>query len=369
MRIGIIAPPWVPTPPPAYGGTETVVDTLARGLVQAGHDVRLFASGDSTSEVARDYVVPVAPGIDVGGSALEFHHIAHAYQLFADFDIVHDHTILGPLYASMRVEAPVVTTNHNPFSDPFATVLAAIGANVPIIAISEHHARSAGDIPIAAVIRHGVELSQFPLGKGEGGFALFLGRMTEDKGAHRAIRIAKAAGVRLVLAGKMHTDLEQQYFASEVAPLLSSSAEYVGEVDVPTKLELLSEAACLLNPIAWPEPFGMVMIEALACATPVLALASGAAPEIVEHGYNGFLGESEEDLVEGLRHLSEIDRSNCRASAEAKFSATRMVNEHVALYEKIIAERSRGKKPRRAAKGAHRETQSSRTAPPGPSDA
>jgi glycosyltransferase involved in cell wall biosynthesis len=337
MRIGVIAPPWVPIPPPAYGGTEVVVDTLTTGLLKAGHDVRLFASGDSSTDVPLEWVIPVAPGIDTGGSAVEFHHVKSAYDAFSDCDVIHDHTVLGPLYGARNARRPVVTTNHNPFALPFSAILADVAASVPIIAISHHHARSAAPIPIAAVIHHGVEPSKFPIGDGGGGYVLFLGRMSEGKGAHRALRIAREAGVELVLAGKMHTDAEHEYFDTHVAPHLGKGATYVGEVDAVTKVELLTKAACVLNPIAWPEPFGMVMIESLACGTPVLALASGAAPEIIEHGVTGFLADSEDELVRHLAELDSIERVACRARVEAQFSAGRMVRDHVQLYEQLIA--------------------------------
>lgn len=345
MHIGIIAPPWVAIPPPAYGGTEAVIDTLVRGLVQEGHHVELFASGDSTADVATRYIVARAPGIDVGGSALEFQHVAAAYAAFATMDIIHDHTVLGPIYAAGRSITARVTTNHNPFIEPFNSIFRAAGASIPVIAISQHHAESAGGLPIAGVIHHGVDASQFPLGTGGGDYALFLGRMIAEKGAHRAIQIAKAAGMPIVLAGKMHSRAETEYFEEVVAPLLGDGAAYVGEVDAKTKLELLSEAKCLLNPIAWAEPFGMVMIESFACGTPVLALAHGAAPEIIEHNRTGFLSTDEDGLIAGLARLEELDRDACRRAAEGKFSAKRMVEEHVALYERLIAqhgESSRG---------------------------
>ena len=338
MRIGVIAPPWVPVPPRAYGGTEAVIDLLARGLASAGHEVTLFATGDSDCPVDRAFVVETAPGIDVGGSALELSHVAAAYERFEGYDIVHDHTIIGPLFAADRGLGPVVTTNHNPFAGRFAAALRALRGRIPIVAVSEHHASTARDIPVAAVIRHGIDADRLALGKGDGNYALFLGRMAEEKGAHRAVRVALEAGVRLLVAGKAQTAQEQAYLNDEVLPLLKAPSEFLGEVDYETKVSLLQHATCLINPILWPEPFGMVMIEALACGTPVIALAYGAAPEIVEDAKTGFLADSEEELVGALSRVDEIDREACRYAAEHQFAARRMVDEHVVFYERVIEE-------------------------------
>jgi glycosyltransferase involved in cell wall biosynthesis len=337
LRIGLIAPPWLAVPPTGYGGTEVVLDILARGLVTAGHEVTLFTTGDSTSPVKREFVLDVAPGIDVGGSPIEVHHVAHAYRALAAMDVIHDHTAIGPFYAANRIDRCVVTTNHNPFAGQFRTLFGLVAGQVPIIAISEHHARSASPLPIESVIYHGVVPEEFPLGSGSGGYALFLGRMSPAKGAHRALSIARAAGVRLVLAGKMHTDAEIAYFEAEIRPHLGPGAEYVGEVGGREKLALLGEASFLLNPIAWDEPFGMVMVEALACGTPVLALCFGAAPEIVTDGLTGFVTTTTEDLVAAICRVGELDRSACRRAVEERFSAARMTEAHVALYRRLYS--------------------------------
>lgn len=323
-------------PPVAYGGTEAVIDVLARGLVAAGHEVLLFASGDSTTAVPRESVIPIAPGIDAGGSALEIEHVSHAYAALAEMDVIHDHTIVGPLLFGRRSDVACVTTNHNPFTEPFVSGFRDLGDDVPIIAISEHHRRSAAPIPIAAMIHHGLFPNEFPAGDGDGDYALFLGRMTPDKGAHRAIDLAEEAGIRLLLAGKVHTEAERRYFAEEVEPRLGVRCEYLGEIDRLRKVELLGRARCLLNPIAWPEPFGLVMIEALACGTPVITLAHGAASEIVENGITGFIADDLDGLRIALGKLDTLDRATCRAAIAGHFSARRMVAEHVALYESVL---------------------------------
>jgi hypothetical protein len=182
VRIAIVAPPWVPVPPPAYGGTEAVLDNLARGLLEAGHDVLLFATGDSTCAAPTAWALEGAAGTVDSGSATELYHVVHAYDVIREWgaDIVHDHTLVGPVYGQ-RFEVPVVTNNHGPFDGELGALYRAIADTVPVIAISHHHAESAGGMPIAAVIHHGVDVDSFPLGTGDGGHALFLGRMSPDK--------------------------------------------------------------------------------------------------------------------------------------------------------------------------------------------
>lgn len=336
-RIAIIAPPWVPVPPPAYGGTEAVLDNLARGLRDAGHDVLLFATGDSGCDVPTRWVLERAAGTVATGSATELHHVIQAYEAILEWgaDIVHDHTLVGPVYA-LRFDVPVVTTNHGPFDGELGALYRAIGDRVPVVAISQHHASSAPGIPVAAAIHHGVDVDTFPLGGGGGGYALFLGRMSPDKGVHTAARIARDAGVALRIAAKMREPAEHAYFSEEVAPLLGDGVEYVGEVGGADKLDLLADSACLLNPIAWPEPFGMVMIEALACGTPVVATPWGSVPELIRDGITGFIRADARDLVDALRRVGSIDRGQCRKEAAERFSTERMVADHLALYERVI---------------------------------
>lgn len=336
MRIAIIAPPWVPVPPPAYGGTEAVLDTLARGLQAAGHDVLLFTTGDSTCAVPRAWEFEHSVGVGAGGAAAELRHTIAAYEAAAGCDVVHDHTLVGPVYAHMCPDLPVVTTNHGPFEPDLASLYRRVSPRVPVIAISHDQASTARGVRLAGVIHHGVDVRAHPFGDGGGGYALFLGRMSPDKGVHTAARVARAAGMPLRIAAKMTELAEQEYFSAMVEPLLGGDVEYVGEVGGADKLELLAEAACLLNPIAWREPFGMVMAEAAACGTPVVATPAGAAAEIVVAGVTGFLAPDEAGLVSALGRLDEIDRKVCRRMAEARFSAERMVAEHVEVYRRVV---------------------------------
>jgi len=317
-----------------------VIDRLARGFAENGHHVVLFATGDSTCPVQTRWAFPEAMAERMGNAVVEIHHVANAYRELADvggFDIVHDHTLVGPLLSARYPELTVVTTNHGPFDRELSSLYRSVTPRVSVVAISDHHARSATDVPISAVIRHGLNLAEFPVGAGDGGYFLYLGRMTPEKGARTAALVARRAGVPLVIAAKCREPAEQDYFEREVRPLLGGDVEFVGEVGGAEKIRLLGGARALLNPITWPEPFGLVMIEALACGTPVLAFPQGSAPEIVDHGVTGFLCDDATEMELAVGRVDELDRRSCRRAAEQSFSTHRMVHEHLALYDSLLA--------------------------------
>jgi glycosyltransferase involved in cell wall biosynthesis len=345
MRVGLIATPWTPTPPLLYGGIELVVDRLARGFSAAGHDVVLFATGDSTCPVPRHHLLDEADGERIGNGVTELRHALAAYECLRDegCDVIHDHTLAGPLLGPSIVRdprVPIVTTVHGPLAsellDVYRHVAAAGGGRVSLIAVSHAQRRPVPALPVAAVIHHGIDAADFPVGRGDGGYALFLGRMSPDKGAHRAIAAARKAGVPLVLAGKLREDAEHAYFDSEVRPLLGLDAEYVGEVPHDEKVRLLAGACALLFPIRWNEPFGLVMLEAMACGTPVLAFREGAAPEVVEDGVTGYLCDDEAHMAECLTQLDTLSRAACRRSVETAFSTARMAADHIALFDRLV---------------------------------
>jgi len=338
MRIGLIAPPWIPVPPPAYGGTEVVIGNLARGLLALGHDVRLFTVGESTCPVPRQWLFssPVEP---IGAPAAEAAHALAAYEALADADIIHDHTDLGPRLAGRRgiIRAPVVTTFHARVTPQSRRLLAETARHAAIVAISHAQARSFAGIPVAAVIHHGIDLDVYTPGPGLGGYVLFIGRMSADKGVHHAVRAARRAGWPLIISAKMREPAERAYFDEQVRPLLRPGDARPAEQPLAARLALLRNAVALLNPITWPEPFGLVMAEALACATPVLAFPNGAAPEIIDHGRTGYLCQGEEDMTAALADVHRIDRPDCRAAAERRFSVARMAADHERLYRAILA--------------------------------
>ncbi|MFK0040132.1 glycosyltransferase family 4 protein [Paenarthrobacter sp. NPDC090517] len=335
MRIGLIVGPWFTVPPEKYGGTERVVDALARALSDAGHEVLLATAADSTCPV------PQIPGFgpavpeDLGQSFSELGHVIKAYAELRDVDIIHDHTLAGPLYAHRPPGVPVVTTIHGPLSPIYAPLYRDMAQDTAIIAISHDQCSRVEDLEISAVIHHGIDLSAVSVGRGAGGYACFVGRMCPDKGLMEAVAIAREAGVPLRIAAKMHAPDEQGYFRDVVQPALASNEEFLGELSDPEKYELMGDAIALLNPIQWHEPFGLVMIEALATGTPVLATPIGAAPEIVRHGVTGFVGSARE-LADSVARIPELNREACRRSVEESFSAQRMASDHVDLYAKVI---------------------------------
>ncbi|WP_427134154.1 glycosyltransferase family 4 protein [Pseudarthrobacter sp. S9] len=335
MRIGLIAPPWFQVPPPSYGGTESVIDTLARGLADAGHEVLLAASGDSTCPVPRVPGLPSADTTTLGSSREEIRHVVRSYAAMTDVDILHDHTLIGPLYRHRPLGVPLVTTTHGPFAPDLRDLYQAISADAAVVAISHHQASTARNFKVARVIHHGIDVGSVPTGSGSGQYACFLGRMNPSKGIREAIMIARRAQMPLRIAAKMHDKAEHEYFTTVIQPLLGPDVEYLGELDAEAKYRLLGEAAALLSPLQWPEPFGLVMIEALATGTPVVSTRRGAAPEIVTDGLTGFLRTGEHELASALQNAASLDRGGCRRSVEERFSSLRMVQRHLQLYSEL----------------------------------
>jgi glycosyltransferase involved in cell wall biosynthesis len=243
----------------------------------------------------------------------------------------------------------VVVTNHGLFSADTRRIFARIAGWAAIVAISADQAGRAGEVPIAAVIHHGIDLTAYRPGPEVGDHLVFIGRMSPDKGVDRAVRIARAAGRPLRIVAKMREPDEAAYFETRVRPLLSAEDEVLGEIEVPERLAILQRSVALLDPIGWPEPFGLVMAEALASGTPVVAFDAGAAREIVTPGVTGFLCDDEAGAVAAVGRVGEIDRARCRADAEARFSIERMAADHERLYESVLA---RSLSTRAAASGA-----------------
>ncbi len=337
MRIGLIAPPWLPVPAPAYGGTEAAVDVLARGLKAAGHEVVLYTTTESSCPVTVRASAPCAPRWRMGHSLIELPHVIDAYRALVDCDVVHDHTVLGPVHAGTLGTArpPVCATVHGSFDDAAHKIYSTLDPSVRLIGISRHQA-STSPVRLDAVIHHGIDTSRVPMGRGDGGYVAFLGRMTPEKGVHLAIRAARNAGMPLRIAAKMVEDTEIEYFHTCIEPLLGSGVEYLGELGHEEKFELLCGAVALVNPIQWDEPFGVVMIEALAAGTPVLAVPKGSAPEIVRHGRNGYLCDDLDQLVVAIAAAGNLDRNYCRSDAEDRFSMERLADDHVTLYHGMV---------------------------------
>jgi glycosyltransferase involved in cell wall biosynthesis len=343
LRIGLVAPPWVPVPPATYGGTELVVDTLARGLAADGHDVVLVATADSTCPVPTISIFETAPR-PMNTAAEELRHVQGAYDALAgEVDVIHDHTNLGPTWAlAAGVTTPIVATAHGPITDLNRGVYAVIGRTVHLTAISYRQQELAGDLPFHHVIHHGLDPSRFEPGPGDGGYLMFVGRMSREKGVREAVQIACGAKLPLVVASKMREDVEIEYFEQRVRPVADSSVVFLGELATKERDSLLSHAMALVNPIDWEEPFGLVMIEALALGTPAIVTPHGAAPEIVTDGVTGFVVEDVEQGVAAVRRIGEIDRRVCRRAVEGYFSAERMVTQYEDLYCEVLT-RSRAR--------------------------
>ncbi|WAH95947.1 glycosyltransferase [Arthrobacter sp. MMS18-M83] len=338
MRIGLVAPPWIPVPPPAYGGTESIIDILARGLSAAGHDVLLAAASGSTCPVAKVPGPPLADGSRIGNGTDELRHSVYAFAAMEGVDLIHDNTLAGPLYRHRPGGIPLVATAHLPFSAENHDIYQAMATDTAIIAISHHQADTAPGIKTRRVIHHGIDTQSVPLGSGDGGYASFLGRMHPGKGLPEAIEAAKLAQIPLRIAAKMYSAEEHEYYSAVIAPLLGPDVEYLGELNAADKFVLLGGSVALLNPIQWDEPFGMAMIEALATGTPVVATFRGSAPEIVCEGVTGYLGSNPPELASALVAAATLDRGECRRAAETYFGAERMVAEHLELYEELLAE-------------------------------
>ncbi|UVJ40029.1 glycosyltransferase family 4 protein [Arthrobacter sp. CJ23] len=338
MRIGLIAPPWLPIPPTGYGGTETAIHALAVSLQAAGHTVLLAAPSDSTCPVERLGGFAPAQRSEMGHTNAELPHVVRAYRELSDVDIIHDHTLAGPLYRHRPADIPVVCTIHSAITAALRPVYEAISRDVSLLAISQHQADTAPGVRIRRVIHHGLDTSAIPVGAGTGGYACFLGRIAPAKGVVEAIEVARRAGIRLKIAAKMSEREELDYFHSAVEPLLGANEEFLGEVDSAGKFALLGGAVALLNPLQWDEPFGLVMIEALASGTPVVATPRGAAPEIIDDGVTGFLGSGTEELALALQRAAGLGRQSCRAAVESRFSAELMARRHAELFDEVLAE-------------------------------
>jgi glycosyltransferase involved in cell wall biosynthesis len=336
MRIGMIVPPWLPVPPTAYGGIESVVGSLTVALAEAGHEVILAASADSTCPVE---LLPGAGPSDadtIGMSLQELAHIVRSYAILPEVDVIHDHTLSGPLYWNRPPGIPLVSTVHAPFTRDVLDIYRHMPADCTVVAISAHQASTGDGVNVDRVIHHGLDPSSIPVGNGQGGFACFLGRMHPNKGVREAILIAREAGVPLRLAAKMREPLEYHYFDSAIRPLLGGDIEFLGELTGAEKYELVGDAVALLNPIQWAEPFGMVLIEALATGTPVIATPRGSAPEIIDDGRTGYLRNDNAALARVLQVAGELDRATCRTAVEERFSATKMAADYARLYADVL---------------------------------
>jgi glycosyltransferase involved in cell wall biosynthesis len=339
MRIAQVAPLYESVPPKYYGGTERVVSYLTEELVRQGHEVTLFASGDSETKARLVPACRRSLRLDKHCQDQMAHHLVmleHVFQRAGDFDIVHFHVDYLHFPMSRRQPITHVTTLHGRLDIADLVPLYQEFRDMPVISISNGQREPLPWANWQATVHHGLPADMYRFRAEPGSYLAFLGRISPEKRVDRAIEIARQVGMPLKIAAKVDR-VDKDYFDSMIAPLLHNSlVEFVGEIGDDDKDEFLGNAYTLLFPIDWPEPFGLVMIEAMACGTPVIAYRGGAVPEVMEQGHTGSIVEGLEDAVEAVRRVPELSRKRCREVFEKRFTATRMAHDYVHIFERLI---------------------------------
>ncbi len=363
MRIAQIAPIWETIPPRFYGGTELVVNLLTEELIRMGHEVVLFAAGGSKTSARlvagsdfplrelpeklpqyADQAHSLYPGSQIS-AFYELKMLQHVFNMADQFDVIHNHLGFMALPFASLSKTPVVTTLHGAFkTDTLATFCETqffkSFPTLPMVSISDYQRKPCPNLNYAGTVYHGLDVKKYypSFTYGDKHYLAFLGRFCEEKGPHHAIRAAKETGWKLIMAGKVDCDDEQQFFKTQIEPHIDGDQiQYIGELDHPRKVALLQNAAATLCPVTWPEPFGLVLIESLACGTPVLAMRHGSIPEIIAHGQTGFVSDTVEELISHIRQIPQIDRRICRSHVETRFSVQRMTSDYVAIYQQLAA--------------------------------
>jgi glycosyltransferase involved in cell wall biosynthesis len=338
LRIAQIAPLIESVPPKYYGGTERVVAYLTDALVKLGNDVTLFASGDSITQARLVSVIPTSLRLSncvdqMAGNILQLQEVMDRSN---EFDLLHFHTDYLHFPVTRFCTKKTLTTLHGRLDIPELQPLYKKFNDAPVISISNAQRKPLPMANWVATVYHGLPVDLYQPGNGEGDYVVFLGRFSPEKRADRAIEIAKRAGMKIKIAAKVDK-ADERYFEKEIRPLLDQPhVEYLNEIGEPEKGPLLANAKALLFPIDWPEPFGMVLIEAMACGTPIIAYSHGSVPEIIEHGKTGFIVNTRDKAVEALRNIHLINREECRATFEKKFSNIVMAKNYMRLYERSL---------------------------------
>jgi glycosyltransferase involved in cell wall biosynthesis len=340
MRIAQVAPLYESVPPKYYGGTERIVSYLTEELVAQGHDVTLFASGDSRTAAE---LVPMCPrSLRLDRSCVDqlVHHLLMLEQVLrrADaFDVIHFHVDYLHFPLSRRARYPHVTTLHGRLDIPDLVPLYEEFPDEPLVSISDAQRLPLSWVNWLGTVYHGLPRDLYRFHPERGSYLACLGRISPEKRVDRAIEIAKQVGIPLRIAAKVDK-ADQEYFDTVIEPLLHDPlVEFIGEIADDEKNAFLGNAQALLFPIDWPEPFGIVMIEAMACGTPVIAYSHGSVPEVMEQGRTGYVVEELDDAVEAVRRLSRLSRARCREVFEERFTAARMARDYVAVYERLVA--------------------------------
>lgn len=339
MKIAQIAPIVERVPPKKYGGTERMVHALTEELVKRGHEVTLFASGDSVTSAKLESVYPrslrEAKIKDIyGTNTWTLLNMGLAYDMQDEFDIIHDHLAPLSLTAANLATTPVVATMHGAFSVDNRKLFQTLRTPY-VVTISESQMYSLPDLNHAGTVHNGLPMEHYPFGERQGDYLLFVGRISPEKGVHFAVEAALELDLPLILAAKVDV-YDLPYFREYIEPHLSERIRWIGEVDEGDRNKLMANARCFLHPVTWREPFGLTLIEAMACGCPVVAFDKGAIPEIVNTGVTGYVVHDLETMIEAIRNIGAIDRKACREHALTHFSAKRMADGYEAVYRKIL---------------------------------
>lgn len=341
MRIAQIAPPWLPVPPVGYGGIEWVVSLLADGLVHAGHDVTLFATGDSRTDAALESIVPVAPGsAEINSVWLDTLQTLAAFRDPDRFDVIHTHLQFSQIVAAAMSDQVCVHTLHGACTDRARPIYELAADAQWYVAISQAQQRTYPDLRWAGVVYNGIDLDRYPLVADKEDFLLFMGRAAPEKGLRRAVETARLTGLPLVIAVKVAAPNEVAEWEA-LQPLLPEGTVVLGEISHAEKVDLYGRARAVLFPIDWDEPFGLVMTEAMACGTPVIATDRGSVPEVIEDGRTGAIVSVDgfaEQAAAALERVASIDPVACRDHVAERFSSQTMVQGYQAVYERALAE-------------------------------
>ncbi|MCA1833536.1 MAG: glycosyltransferase family 4 protein [Actinomycetota bacterium] len=347
MRIAVVAPPWISVPPAGYGGIEWVVSLLVEELVRRAHDVTLFASGGSQTKAELISVFDDPPTSRMHENVADARHAAEVVRVIQEragtdraFDVVHDHSACIMLAAAPLLPVPLVHTLHGAFTEEMRNLYRQVAHAATFVAISETQRAGMPELPVRAIVPNSVDADAFTFAKAKQDYLLCLGRVSRPKGQDVAIEVAQRAGMPLVLAGKVDPGDDTAYFDREILPYVDGQQiRFEGEVPDERKRELMAGARAMLFPIRWPEPFGLVMVEAMASGTPVIATRQGAVPEVVRDGVTGFIVEKSEDMPAALQRLDEIDPAACRNEAEKRFSPAVMADGYERIYEAVVMRR------------------------------
>jgi len=334
MKIAMLSPLSWRTPPRHYGPWENVVSLLTEQLVAMGVDVTLFATGDSITRGKLAWVCerPYSEDPSLDPKVWECLHIEEVFRRADEFDLIHNQFDFLPLSYSGFTTTPVVTTIHGFSSPAILPVYRKYNERTHYVAISE--ADRCPELDYIATIHHGIELAQFPYREKAGDYLLFFGRIHHDKGVHEAIEVARRTGIRLVIAGIVQ---DEEYFREQVEPHIDgSSVDYIGSVGPEKRQAVLGGALALLHLIHFNEPFGLSVVESMACGTPVIAFGRGSMPEIIRDGSTGFLADDVDAAVRAVARIGTIDRRRCRDEVEARFTSRRMAEEYLTVYHKIL---------------------------------